>query len=345
VGAVQTLASAGEGLVKIGLAAAGCGAWALILSNVARGVVLLLSLWVFSSFRPRWHFAIAETRRFVRFGLHLAGSSVLYQTYKNADYFLVGKLLGLEALGLYRVAFDVAMQPTDAIIAVVNRVGLPVYARLANDPKALLSSFLSSTRSFLLMSAPVAAVIYFAAGDVLQVVGGDRWLGSEPAVHILVWAGLLRAAALMFPQVYVAVGRPGFAILDSAFSLVVLTSAFWFGLTSFPGLGVLSVCLAWLLVYPLILGWHVWLSKRLIGLDAPSYLRAVAPGWGAAACMVVGLSGLRRVLPAQHLGLLSLVLFALAGVAIYLAYLRWVLKMRASELFPRRGAAAADSAE
>jgi hypothetical protein len=61
--------------------------------------------------------------------------------------------------------------------------------------------------------------------------------------------------------------------------------------------------------------------------------------------MVVGLSGLRRVLPAQHLGLLSLVLFALAGVGIYLGYLRWVLKMRASELFPRRRAGAAGSAE
>jgi len=345
VGAVQTLASAGEGVVKIGLAAAGSGAWALIVSNVARGVVLLLALWLLSSFRPRWHFAFAETRRFVRFGLHLAGSSILYQTYKNADYFLVGKLLGIEALGLYRVAFDVAMQPTDAIIAVVNRVGLPVYARLANDPKALLSSFLSSTRSFLLMAAPIAAVIYFAAGDVLQIVGGERWLGSEPAVQILVWAGLLRAAALTFPQVYVAVGRPAFATLDSAFSLVVLTSAFWFGLSSFPELGVLSVCLAWLLTYPLILAVHLLISRRLLGLDAPRYLRAVAPGWGAAACMVVGLSGLRRVLPERHMGLLELVAFVLAGVAIYLAYLRWVLKTRASELFPRRGAGATGSAE
>jgi O-antigen/teichoic acid export membrane protein len=180
---------------------------------------------------------------------------------------------------------------------------------------------------------------------VLQVVGGDRWLGSEPAVHILVWAGLFRAAAQMFPQVYVAVGRPGFATWDSALSLVVLTSAFWFGLTSFPELGVLSVCLAWLLMYPLLLGCHVLLSRRLIGLDAPGYLRAVAPGWGAAACLVAGLSGLRRVLPAQHLGLLSLVLFALAGVGIYLAYLRWVLKMRASELFPRRRARPVGSAE
>jgi hypothetical protein len=98
-------------------------------------------------------------------------------------------------------------------------------------------------------------------------------------------------------------------------------------------------------MYPLILAVHLLISRRLLGLDASSYLRAVAPGWGAAACMVVGLSGLRRVLPARHMGLLELVLFALAGVAIYLAYLRWVLKTRASELFPRRRAGVARSAE
>lgn len=345
IGAVQTLASAGEGIVKIGLAFGGAGAWALIIGNVARGVVLLIGLWFLSSFRPRQHFSFAETRRFVRFGLHLAGSSILYQTYKNSDYFLVGKFLGLEALGLYRVAFDVAMQPTDAIIAVVNRVGLPVYARLAGDSRALLSGFLSSTRSFLLMAAPVGAVIYFAAGDVLQIVGGARWVGSEPAVQILVWAGLLRAAALIFPQIYVAAGKPQLATLDSFVSLVVLTGSFWCGLYFFPSLGVLSVCLAWLLAYPLLLGGHVFLAQRVMGLSPVRYLAALAPGWGASIAMVVGLQALRRVLPIHQRGLFELIASALIGVLIYMAYLRWVLKTRLSELFPRGNASSVVDAE
>ncbi|HVZ33479.1 MAG TPA: oligosaccharide flippase family protein [Polyangiaceae bacterium] len=337
-GAVQTLASAGEGIVKIVLAALGSGAWAMIWGNVARGLVLLIGLWFLSAYRPRMHFAFAETRRFVRFGLTLASSNILFQMYKNSDYFLVGKFLGLEALGLYRVAFDVAMQPTEAIITVVNRVGLPIYARLAHDTRALLSSFLSTTRSFLLMAAPVAAVIFFASGDVLRIVGGERWLGSQPAVQILVWASLIRAAAVIFPEVYIAAGKPQYATLDSLVSLIVLAGSFACGLHFFPQLGVLSVCLAWLLVYPLILLGHVVWTHRWMSLGVGRYFSALAPGLGAAATMIVGLQAVRRVLPVHQQGLTELLALASLGVVIYLAYLRWILKTRLSEFLPRRGA-------
>lgn len=347
IGAVQTLASLGEGLTKIVLAASGAGAWSLIFGNIARGVVLLLALGLLSDFRPRLHFAFAETKRFMRVGLYVASSSVLFQVYKNVDYFLVGKLLGMEVLGLYRVAFDVAMQPTDAIIAVVNRVGLPVYSRLAGDVRALRSGFLSSTRSFLLLAAPVAAIIFFSAENVLEIVD-PRWLDGRPAVEILVWASLLRAAALIFPQVYVAAGRPEYASLDSLVSLLALTTSFYCGLVFFPELGVLSVCLAWLGVYPLLLAGHLVVIQRFVSLRPLVYLKALAPGLGAITSMVLGLAALEwlwafvspPLASRRHLVLLELIAAVLVGLSIYVAYLRWVLRMRWSQLFAKRAAVA-----
>ncbi len=334
IGTVQTLASLGEGITKIALAAGGAGAWALVAGNVMRGAVLLLALWSVSTFRPQLHFAYEETRRFLRFGLHLAGSSVLFQVYKNADYFLIGKLLGIEALGLYRVAFDVAMQPTDAIIAVVGRVGFPVYSRLAGDVQALRATFLANTRSLFLMVVPVAAFIFFAAEAMLGLLGGGRWAAAAPAVQILVCAGILRAATVLFPQVYVALGRPQYATLDSAVTLVLLTSSFWFGLRWFPELGVLSVCFAWLLAYPLLLGWHVLLMHRLVGLEPLRYLRALASGLAALAPVALGLFLVSQLAPGQPWAELALLVATCLG--IYWGYLRWVLKIRFRELVPKR---------
>jgi O-antigen/teichoic acid export membrane protein len=215
VGAVQTLASLGEASTKIALAAAGTGAWALAGGNVVRGLVLASIVLSFSGFRPRLSFAWSESVRFLRFGLQVAGSGVLQQLYKNADYFLVGKLLGIEALGLYRVAFDVAMQPTEAIIAVVNRVGYPVYSRLASAPEKLFEAFVASTRSFLLMVVPVAAFVFLAAGDLLEILGDGRWSAAIPALRILALAGIVRAVAMTFSLVYLALGRPQLAVLDA----------------------------------------------------------------------------------------------------------------------------------
>ena len=338
VGTVQTLASLGEGATKLVLALAGAGAWALVVGNVMRGGVLLLALWWLAAFRPQLHFAFAEARRFVRFGLHLAGSSILHQLYKSADYFLIGKLLGLEALGVYRVAFDLAMQASDAIVTVVARVSFPVYSRLSGDLPALVSSFLSSTRSLFLMLVPVAVFIFFGADDVLQLLGSGRWAGAAPAAQILVWAGLLRAASLLFPPVYVAIGRPQYATLDSAVTLVVLTGCFWFGLRAFPELGVLSVCFSWLGVYPLLLCWHLLLFRRFVGLEPLRYLSAIATGLAPAPVIALGLFLVSRLAAWAGLGEVALVPLALTVIIIHWCYLRWVLKVRWRELLPKRAA-------
>jgi O-antigen/teichoic acid export membrane protein len=341
LGTVQTLASFGEGVVKIVLAFAGVGAWALVLGNVARGFVLLLALWVLSSFRPQMHFALHETKRFARFGLQVAGSGMLFTLYKNADYFLVGKLLGIEALGLYRVAFDVAMQPTDAIIAVVGRVGFPVYSRLSNDLASLRATFASNTRSLFLMVAPLAALIFMSSQHLFALIGGGRWLGAVPAVQILVWAGLMRAATTMFPQVYVAMGKPMYATVDALLTLVLLTSAFWAGLTWFPEVGVLSVCYAWLCIYPLFLLGHLLVIRRLIGLSQGPYWRALAAGFGPVPPMVLGLYGLAQLTEGRGLGLFELPLVIVVGLGIYWAYLRAVLSVRFSDVMPKRSRAGA----
>ena len=336
VGAVQTLSSLAEGLVKIAFALAGAGAWALVVGNVARGVALVAALWLLSEFRPRLHFAAAEAARFLRFGLHVAGSSILFQFYKNADYFLVGKFLGIEPLGLYRVAFDVAMQPTDAINAVMGRVGFPVYARLRHDLAALRAAFVSNTRSLLLMVTPVAVYVFFAATDLLSLIGGGRWVAAAAAVHVLVIAGLLRAATVIFSQVYMAVGRPQLSTLDSAVTLVVLVVAFCVGLVLFPELGILSVCYAWLFAYPLFLCGHLLLSRRFVGLAPFAYLRALAAALGSVVPMALAAFAAKRLLASVQLPALTLGVLALVVLAFHAGYLRWVLKVRWRELVPRR---------
>jgi O-antigen/teichoic acid export membrane protein len=65
------------------------------------------------------------------------GARFPYQGYRNADYFLVGKLLGVEALGIYRIAFDLGMQPVEVVINLINRVSYPIYVKLAHDGRAL----------------------------------------------------------------------------------------------------------------------------------------------------------------------------------------------------------------
>jgi len=211
-----------------------------------------------------------------------------------------------------------------------------VYAKLSHDFNALRATFASNTRSLFLMVAPLAALIFFCSGELFEVIAGGRWLGAVPAVQILVWAGLLRAATTMFPQVYVAVGKPAYSTIDSLLTLVVLSASFWLGLHFFPELGVMSVCYAWLFVYPLFLLGHLLVARRLIALEAAPYLRAFAAGLGPVLPMALGLWLWGRISERIAVGVFGLASGVVLGLAIYWGYLRWVLGVRFREILPKR---------
>jgi teichuronic acid exporter len=143
----------------------------------------------------------------------------------------------------------------------------------------------------------------------------------------------------MFPQVYVAMGKPSYATIDSLLTLLVLSASFWFGLAFFPELGVLSVCYAWVVVYPLLLLGHLIVIRRLIALEAGPYLRAFAAGLGPVVPMVLGLLLLGELTRGVDLGVLSLASSVGVGLLIYWAYLRWVLGLRFREILPKRSRA------
>lgn len=335
-GAAQTLATLGEAVCKISLAAVGLGTWALVLGNVFRGVVLLFVVLRLSRFRPRAHFSWREVKGYQSFGLRVALSGFLFQAYRNADYFLVGKLLGVEALGIYRVAFDLGMQPLEVLYGLINRVSYPIYVKLAHDAGALRSALLRSTRSLMLLGAPIVSFLFFAAGDILALVTHGRWGAAVPAVQILLWGALLRGAAHLFPQIYVAAGRPHYAVLDSGITLFVLVGAFWAGLTLFPASGALSVCWAWLAAYPALLVMHLNLTRRITPLGVVEYLKALAPGLVGAGLMI-GAMAVTVPLGAHSYGsLVSLVIWVISGAGMYALYLRIALKIGLRDLVPRK---------
>lgn len=335
-GATQTLCTLGEGLLKIALSAAGFGAWSLVIANTMRGVVLLGTVLAFSGFRPRLHFLWREVKDHVSFGVRIAASGILYQGYRNAHYFLVGKLLGIEVLGVYRVAFDVGMQPLEITLNLINRVSYPIYARVAHEAEVLKAAFLRSTRSMTLFSAPLVAFLFFATEDLLAVVTHGRWGAAVPAVQILVWGGLVRGAAQLFPTMYVAAGRPNYAVLDSAVTLVVMVIAFWASLTYLPSWGVLSVCWVWVILYPLFLQMHLILARRIIALGVIEYLQSLAPGLGGALLMLVGMAVTLPLRLREYGALPSLFASGVVGLAVYSLYLRVVLKIGLRDLVPRR---------
>jgi O-antigen/teichoic acid export membrane protein len=333
IGGVQTGATLFSAVIKIALAAADFGAWALVVAHTAHGLsTLALAAWA-EPWRPRLRFVFGRIAGLAHFGLLAAASSIVYHFYRNADYLVVGTFLGKEALGLYRVAFDVAMTPAIVLLQVVNRASFPVFARLGPDRTALAAAFWWSQRNLALLVLPV--VIFLAAtGDaLLETLGGADWAPAGPLVAPLALAAWIRCHAQVFPQVFHAVGRPLFALYDSMLAMVVLGGGFVVAGAVFGNsVGVVGVCWAWLLGYPIILAMLTLLARREIPLTlaaAASTARHPSGLLAVLSCLGLGIWALGPHLPSPALK-------ATLGAAVIfggtLGYVRGVMGLRLKEL-------------
>lgn len=339
LGAVTSGATLLAAVLTITLAAAGAGPWAPLLGNTAHGLFQWLGTLVVAPFRPRLVLSPSRLRPMIKPGLSVAGAGTVGQLTKNLDYFVVGQLAGLGALGSYRVAFELAMAPTLAILQVINRSALPVFSRLANDAKALREAFAWTARSALLLVLAPLLLVFFEGSTIVALLGKPTEPYLDTVLQCLCLAALLRTVAQAYPQVFVAKGYSHRSLIEAVATVCLLSLALvvcLLGLESWPVM--VRVALAWLLAYVALQPVDVWLARDLI----PGNVRALFESLRGPLLLALLLGVLfELVLPFSPLsapGLRALVHGGLI-VVLYVLGLRLVVGVRARGLLPRRAAA------
>ncbi|GGF47306.1 lipopolysaccharide biosynthesis protein [Aliidongia dinghuensis] len=277
VNVAATLAAA---LTRLGLAMAGAGAWAVVAGYAASGLYILIGAMAARPFWPRLRFALPEILPLVRFGIRAAASNIAEQIFKNVDYLLIGWFYGAAPLAIYRVGFDITMEPAMAVGTLVNRTALPVFARVAASKDALAQSLLWSLRRLVSLVAPLMAGLMLAATPLTALIRdqhGNSYAAAALPLQVLAAAGLLRVTSQLLTPVLMAAGRPGLAARLSVATLLLLTFGIAVAGFCFPAAtGIVAVSAVWLGIYPLLIAWGVVYLRRHWGVRVTDLARAFA---------------------------------------------------------------------
>lgn len=299
-------------VVSVACAAAGLGYWALIIGPVAGAAVATLAAWYSAPqhpVRPR----LAELRDTLVFGAQLLVSRLAAYVNGIAATVVIGRRLGQEPLGGYRVAADVASLPLDKVVSVMQQVAAPVFAAVRDDRAALGRYLALVTEGLALAAWPLAFGLALVADLAVPLVLGEQWVAAVVPMRILALAAAVRA---VIPPLNAVAQARGHALLLARVGLLgtpLLVAALLVG----SRWGVTGVATAWAIGMPLLSLRVLWVVQRDIGLGLRRYLAALAPAAGAAAVMVVAVLGARWGLEGRLTPLPLLVLLVTTGAVAY----------------------------
>jgi O-antigen/teichoic acid export membrane protein len=269
---IRLIANLGEFSGKIGFAAAGFGPWALVLGPLCR----FFLLGVLTQARRPWRPRVRDAADYLRFGFKASGSQMLFYFYTNVDYAIVGRVFGATALGLYRWAYEIVLEPVRIISDVVREVAFSAFARLRRNPEQLKAQFISFTRLNLFTVLTYLGVVVVGAEEILVLTVGADYLPAANAVRILAIVGLLRSVGFVVPPLLDGLGYPGRTLIYQACAAVVLPSLFILSTQLLgPKIGFTSAAVGWALGYPVAFAVLIAMALYAVKLRLRDYLREV----------------------------------------------------------------------
>lgn len=183
-------------VLAVTLVLLGWSYWAVIIANVgstvAGGVVTRFTKRVPIRFHLDW----TEAREYLRFGLPLFGSGLLYFLVFNVDNFVVGTTLGSLQLGYYALAFTWGSFVCWLLQDTVNTVLMPTLATIQDDPVALRRWYLKTIDLVALIAVIVNSELLVNTHYFLVTFlgkGSSKWMPAEVSLKILCVYGILRA--------------------------------------------------------------------------------------------------------------------------------------------------------
>jgi PST family polysaccharide transporter len=311
-------------VLSVILALAGMGAMALAVGRVAGSLISGAMFLAASPLPYRFGLDRAHVAPLLRFGLPLAGTSIIFFAVGYADQLTAGAVLGSAALGFYVLAFNLSNWPVSILAQPLRRVAPAAFSSLQQDKQAMNSAFVSVVAVLAAVTLPPVMFLAGSAVPLVDLVYGKEWLPAAAALSWLVLGAVSRIFSDLAYDFMVVQGRSGTVFFIQAGSLVVLIPALAAGaaMSGLQGLAMAQALVSSCVLLPLCL-WQ--LTKT--GASAGAILSVVwIPGLVAIA---VGTSsmGLVSWLPGTWLELPAGAALAAAASGALLYWRRNDLKL------------------
>jgi len=304
------------GYAGIGITAAlrGYGVWALVMATL--GQTLVKSILLYLSQRHPLKPALAghELRELLHFGSGFTLARILNYGAKRGDYFVIGRVLNAEILGIYTRAYQLMMLPAKYFGEVLNKVLFPIMAKAQSEKSRLKKMYLVSVATSALVSAPASVLMVILAPEIVKVLLGSKWLEAILPFQILSIGILSRISYKIDDSLARALGVMYKRSLRDGIYMILVVCGCWIGLHW--GLGGAAIGVLSAVVINHILA--IRMSMKLLDCHLPEIMSTQIPSLKLAAVVLVLALVMRNLLVAHNFSPLIILLLTtiICGLAL-----------------------------
>ena len=301
--------------ITLSVAAATHSYWALVVGPMVGKTSSTLILVVWRRHRLAWPGRGAESiGSAVTFGWHVVVARVAWYAYSNADFTIVGRVLGTASLGLYTLGWTIGSIPVDRVSSLLASVTPGILSAVQHDAAALRRYLTRITEGLALVTFPASVGIALIADLFVQAVLGPAWQPAIWPLRFLSLSAALRSVATLPSQLAVSTGHAKANMWLTLAASIVMPVLFYLATPWGPS----GVAFVWLVAHPIVvLPWFVGYALYLTRMRLFDYARALGPATLATAIMTLAVVGVRALLPVGIGPILRLSLVIVSGLASY----------------------------
>ncbi|MEF2278511.1 lipopolysaccharide biosynthesis protein [Deinococcus sp. YIM 134068] len=300
----------GQGVCGLGAAALGFGAYSLVISVGVQAVVQLAVSYAYGRHGFGLTFRPAAYRDLYAFGGRASLVSFLEFLSVNLDTFMIGRLYGAAALGLYNRGYNTVYAPMISLARSLTRVLAPSFSAVQHDRPRLRGAYLSGLLALSTVLFSAAAVVFVSAREIVLVLLGEPFLDAVPIVRMMALFIPFPVLSNLSAVLAEATAHLGAKLALQSVYLLGLAAAFWgvyrlgWGVVAFAGvLVVMGACRS---------AAYAVLARRILGGGGREIGRAY--GLGLACGLSVGAVTFAAVSLLHAAGVSPWLIFVLEGL-------------------------------
>lgn len=206
-------------IIAIIMAFYGFGVWSLVWRLLMQRAIF----GVLSFYYGKWLPSKPEFKGigpFFNFGINMLGAHILYFFAENMIGLLTGRFLGKEIMGLFNIAYNLAIVPATKIQSILTSVLTPGFSKIQYHVEKFRTNYIKALNLTSLVFIPFMVVLMAISKNLIPTFYGSKWQEAGNYLLILAVVGLLRGLSHILRSAIIAKGKSQIIFMSTIVEVV-----------------------------------------------------------------------------------------------------------------------------